>query len=315
MGEVSGRPVSFSLIQLDKQPDGWRQLLAGVESAVADGVQMRAQVASRPIGILMGLEATLHPFLGHRSYQALAGLPLPERVARLRDPEVRERILAEQPEGGFKAWMDHALTRTFLLGDPPDYEPDPSTSVAARAQRDGADPFALVYDLLLADDGRALLYYPFENYADGDLGAVHDMLCSPHTIAGLSDGGAHVGTICDASFPTYLLTHWARDRTRGERLPLELLVRSQTMGPARAVGLGDRGVVAPGFRADLNVVDFDALSIEQPTMVYDLPAGGRRLVQRATGYRHTLVAGAETYASCEWTGATPGRLVKGQIGA
>ena len=311
MGEVSGRPVSFSLIQLDQRPDGWRELLAGVDAAVAEGVEMRAQVASRPIGILMGLEATLHPFLGHKTYRDLAALPLAERVSRMRDPEVRTRLLGEPPDGGFKAWMDHALTRTFVLGDPPDYEPDPERSVAARARREGVEEFGLVYDLMLQDDGRALLYYPFENYAEGNLEAVRDMLCSPHTISGLSDGGAHVGTICDASFPTYLLTHWARDRSRGECLPLEFVVRSQTADAARAVGLADRGVVAPGYRADLNIVDFEGLKIDQPRMVYDLPAGGRRLVQKATGYRHTFVAGAETYASGEWTGATPGRLVRG----
>ncbi|MCU1450378.1 MAG: hypothetical protein JWP02_2548, partial [Acidimicrobiales bacterium] len=230
---------------------------------------------------------------------------------RLSDPEVRARVLAERPDAGFAGWMEHALARTFVLGDPPDYEPDPANSVAAQAQRQGIDPFALVYDMLLVDEGRALLYYPFENYADGDLEAVRTMLCSPHSIAGLSDGGAHVGTICDASFPTYLLTHWARDRSRGERLPLEFVVKAQTADPARAVGLGDRGVIGPGYRADLNLVDFDALRIGPPRMVHDLPAGGRRLVQRADGYRHTFVAGTETYTDGDWTGATPGRLVRG----
>jgi N-acyl-D-aspartate/D-glutamate deacylase len=311
MGEVSGRPVSFSLIQLDQQPEGWRELLDRVAAAAAEGIQMRGQVASRPIGILMGLEATLNPFLAHRSYQEVAGLPLAERVSRLGDPDLRQRVLAERPDGGFGGWMEHALTRTFVLGDPPNYEPDPADSVAARAKRQDVDPFELVYDMLLGDGGRALLYYPFENYADGNLDAVREMLCSPHTISGLSDGGAHVGTICDASFPTYLLTHWARDRSRGEGLPLEYVVRSQTADAAHAVGLGDRGVIAPGYRADLNLVDFDALRIAPPEMVHDLPAGGRRLVQKATGYRHTFVAGTETYADGEWTGATPGRLVRG----
>ena len=311
MAEVSGRPVSFSLIQLDQQPEGWREHLDQIEVAAEDGLTIRGQVASRPIGILMGLDATLHPFLAHRAYREVAGLPLEERVRRLRDPEVRERILAEHPDGGYGAWMAHALTRTFVLGDPPDYEPDPERSVAAQAGRQGRDPFDVVYDLLLGDGGRALLYYPFENYANGNLDAVGEMICSEHTVSGLSDGGAHVGTICDASFPTYLLTHWARDRERGPRLPVEFVVRSQTRDTAVAVGLGDRGVLAPGFRADLNVVEWDALGIGAPEMVYDLPAGGRRLVQGARGYRHTFVAGEATYVDGAWTGATPGRVVRG----
>jgi N-acyl-D-aspartate/D-glutamate deacylase len=311
MGEVSGRPVSFSLLQVDHAPDRWRELLREVEDANAAGITMRAQVGPRPIGVLMGLDASIHPFAGHRAYKELADLPLPERVARLATPEVRERILGEHPEGGFASWMAHALTKTFELGDPPDYEPDPASSIAARAAAAGTSPEALVYDLLLADEGRALLYYPFENYSEGSLEPVREMLDSPYTITGLSDGGAHVATICDASFPTFLLTHWARDRRRGERLPVESLVRGQTLDTAGALGLSDRGALVPGLRADLNVVDLDALAIRPPEMVRDLPAGGRRLVQRAHGYRHTFVAGVQTYADGEWTGATPGRLLRG----
>ena len=207
--------------------------------------------------------------------------------------------------------MGNALTRTFELGDPPDYEPDPSRSVAARAAHQGLDPFVLAYELLLGDEGRALLYWPFENYSDGNLEAVRSMLCADHTVSGLSDGGAHVGTICDASFPTFLLTHWVRDRSRGDRLPLEQVVRNQTRDTARAVGLHDRGVLAPGLRADINVVDLDRLRLRPPEIVHDLPAGGRRLVQTVDGYRHTFVAGEETYTDGTWTGATPGRVLRG----
>jgi N-acyl-D-aspartate/D-glutamate deacylase len=321
MAEISGRPVSFSLLQVDHAPGRWKDLLAGVHDAVAAGVQMRGQVGARPIGILMGLQASIHPFSGHRAFKELLSRSdgrsgrgprdHADLVAALRDPAVRGRILGEDQQGGFADWMRHALTQTFELGDPPDYEPDPADSVAARAGREGRTPLELAYDLLLADDGRALLYYPFENYSDGDLEAVRTMLADDHTVAGLSDGGAHVATICDASFPTFLLTHWARDRRRGERLPLELVVRKQTRDTAAAVGIHDRGVVAPGMRADLNVVDFDGLRLRPPEMVFDLPTGGKRLVQRATGYRHTFVAGVETYADGQWTGATPGRLVRG----
>jgi N-acyl-D-aspartate/D-glutamate deacylase len=311
MAEASGRPVSLSLLQVDHDPDGWRTTLAGLADAHRDGLTMRGQVACRPIGILMGLEASVHPFLSHAAFGEVAHLPLDERVVALGKDEVRARVLGERPAGGYREWMEHALTKTFELTDPPDYEPDPADSVAARAARGGVDPFALAYDLLLADGGRALLYYPFENYSGGNLDAVREMLCSELTVSGLSDGGAHVGTICDASFPTFLLTHWVRDRTRGERLPIEAVVRAQTRDPAGAVGLTDRGVVAPGLRADLNVVDLEALRIPAPSMAHDLPAGGRRLVQRAVGYRHTFVAGVETYADGTWTGATPGKVLRG----
>lgn len=311
LGEVSGRPLSFSLLQVDHAPGLWRELLHEVEDANHAGITMRAQVGPRPIGVLLGLDATIHPFAGHAAYKAIADLPLDERVGRMRTPEVCDAILGERPEGGFAAWMAHALTKTFELGDPPDYEPDPSTSVSARAERAGTTPEALAYDLLLGDGGRRLLYYPFENYSDGSLEPIREMLTSPYTITGLSDGGAHVGTVCDASFPTYLLTHWARDRTRGPRLPLEMLVRGQTQETAMALGLADRGSLVPGKRADLNIVDFDSLALLPPEIRRDLPAGGRRLVQRATGYRHTFVAGVETYADGDWTGATPGRLLRG----
>jgi N-acyl-D-amino-acid deacylase len=311
MAEVSGRPASFSLIQVDARPRQYRELLDGLAEANAAGITMRAQVGSRPIGVLFGLTATLNPLQALTGWGEMADLPLAEQVRRLGEPAVRERLLDGGHDGGYGAFITHALERTFELGDPPDYEPPPEASVVARAERAGVDPWSLLVDLLVAHDGHALLYHPFENYADGDLEAVREMLVAPHTVAGLSDGGAHVGTICDASFPTYLLTHWARDRTRGERLPLELVVHRQTGAAAAAVGLGDRGVIAPGRRADLNLVELDALRLGPPRMVHDLPAGGRRLVQGATGYRHTFVAGVETFTDGRWNGATPGRLIRG----
>jgi N-acyl-D-aspartate/D-glutamate deacylase len=311
MAEVSGRPLSFSLIQVDSAPDRWRDLLDAVAAANEAGVVLRVQVGARAIGVLFGLDATLNPFMLHPTYQKLAQLPLADRVAELRRPEVREALLAEQPDGGFATFLARAMGRTFGLTDPPDYEPLPESSIAARAERAGRSPWEVLYDLLLADDGRALLYHPFENYSGGDLEPVAEMLRSPHAVAGLGDGGAHVGTICDASFPSTLLTHWVRDRTRGERLPLELVVRRQCHDTARAMGFTDRGVLAPGMRADINVIDLDGLHLHAPQMVRDLPAGGKRLVQHVDGYRNTLVAGVETYVDGEWTGATPGRLVRG----
>ena len=311
MAEVSGRPLSFSLIQVDSNPDGWRELLDGVRQANEDGLTMRGQVGARPIGVLFGLEATVNPLMAFSGYGDLAALPIGELVVELRHPETRRRILDSELEGGLAAWMTHAMNRTFELGDRPDYEPPPDQAIAARADRLGVSPWEVAYDLLLADDGHALLYHPFQNYSNGDLEPVRQMLTDPHTVAGLSDGGAHVGTICDASFPTYLLTHWVRDRTRGPRLALEAAVHHQTLATATAVGLADRGVVAAGYRADLNLVDFDELQLAAPRIVYDLPTGGKRLIQRAKGYRHTFVAGTEVMVDGQWTGATPGRLVRG----
>jgi N-acyl-D-aspartate/D-glutamate deacylase len=310
MAEVSGRPLSFSLIQIDDRPEQWRELLQMVHDANAEGTRILGQVGSRPIGVLFGFAATLNPFMTHPAWAELSALPIAERLRRVNQPETRERMLAGRPDESFGRWLTKTLARTFELGDPPDYEPDPSDSIAARAEREGRDPFELAYDLMAANGGRALLYHPFENYSDGSLEAVREMNESPYTIAGLSDGGAHVGTICDASFPTYLLTHWARDRTRGPKLALEEVVRRQTKATAEAVGLRDRGVLAPGFRADVNVVDFDELRIHPPELAHDLPSGSKRLLQRCSGYRHTFVRGVETFASGVWTGATPGRLVR-----
>ncbi|HEY2427359.1 MAG TPA: amidohydrolase family protein, partial [Acidimicrobiales bacterium] len=305
----SGRPLSVSLSQLHHRPDDWRRILDALTVANADGLAMRAQVAPRAIGVLIGLQATLNPLSRCASYAPLAGLDVAVQARRLADPTLRRRILAEYAES--RRRIADSLDRVFVLGDPPEYEPDPGTSVAATAAGLGRDPYDLFYDLLLEDEGRALLYLPIFNYADGNLDVVGEMLAHPHTVPGLGDGGAHVGTICDGSFPTTLLAHWGRDRRRGPRFDVPWLVRRQTSDTAMALGLADRGVLAPGYKADLNVIDFDALQLGAPRMLHDLPAGGKRLMQRSSGYLHTVVSGAETYAGGEPTGALPGRVVRG----
>ncbi len=310
MVEVSGRPMSISLLQSDAAPEAWRHWLGILAESNAAGLPMKAQVAARAVGLLLGLDATMNPFCSHPSWAPLAALPRAERLARLRDAAVRARLLAEKPADGV-AWLVWGFERLFALGDPPDYEPTPGQSVAAEAARRGVDPAELVYDLLLADEGRQLLYRPLMNYSHGDLEAAREMLLDPHTVPGLGDAGAHVGLICDGSFPTFLLSHWGRDRSRGEKLPVEWLVKSQTSDTATLVGLRDRGRLAPGMKADLNLIEWNALGVRRPEIVFDLPAGGRRLVQRATGYRATVVSGEVTFENGEPTGALPGRLVRG----
>jgi N-acyl-D-aspartate/D-glutamate deacylase len=281
--------------------------------AAAEGAQVVPQVAGRPTSMLMGWQCTAHPFVENPTYQQLAELPIDERVARLRDPEIKRRILTEeveysQPIVGFIASSFHKL---FPLGDPPEYEPTPDCSIAAMAQREDRDPKEVAYDLMLQRDGRELLYFPLFNYTDGNLDTTREMLLHPQAALGLSDGGAHCGVICDASTPTYMLTHWARDRTRGEKLPLEWVVKRQTQDTAALYGLRDRGVLAPGMKADVNLIDLDRLRLRAPEMAFDLPAGGRRLIQRAEGYRATIVAGEPIYENGEPTGALPGRLIRG----
>ena len=310
MVALSGRPMSISLAQNDASPDGWRRMLSILDAANDRGLPLKAQVASRAIGLLLGLEATLNPFSSHPTYVGLASLPLAERVARLRDPEVRRKILSEEPHPGL-AFLVSKFDRLFVLGDPPDYEPPEDASVAAEAQRRGVRPEELAYDLLLGDDGHALLYRPFLNYTGFDLEPTREMLLHPHTVPGLGDAGAHCGMICDGSFPTYLLSHWGRDRTRGAKIPIETLVKQQTADTAALVGLHDRGRIAAGLRADVNLVDFDALGVQPPEIVHDLPAGGKRLLQRASGYRTTIQRGEVTFENGEPTGALPGRLIRG----
>lgn len=313
---ASGRPFSMSLAQRHSRPDGWRRLLGLVEGLAAKGHEAKAQVAPRPIGVLQGLQASRNPFSMCPSYKAIQHKSVAERVAALRDPALRARIL-EEAKAPLRSDMAQRLTdydRMFPLGDPPDYEPAQSKSFGAQAARAGRDPRDLIYDYMIEGDGRNFIFAPFANYAAYNLDCCREMMQSPHTLIGLGDGGAHVGLISDGSYPTYLLAHWGRDRAAG-RLEVSWLVKRHTSDNARAVGLHDRGQVAPGFKADLNVIDFDRLRVEAPVMKWDLPAGGKRLLQKATGYRATIVSGAVTYRDGEATGALPGRLVRGAQGA
>ncbi len=311
--EKSGRPLSVSIAQADSKPTLWRHLTDWLEQGVADGLPMRGQVGSRPVGVLLGLELTLNPLSGHPSFAKIADLPLNKKVAALRNPTLRAQLLTE--EAGSKNPFVRALLanfgKIFVLGNPPDYEPTEDKTVAAIAKNRGVSEVEVALDLMLENNGRGVLYFPFLNFADGNLDSTRTMLESNATLPGLSDGGAHVGMICDGSFPTTLLTHWGRDRTRGDKLPLELLIKKQSCDTAHWVGLHDRGVLMPGYRADINVIDFDKLRLHLPEINYDLPAGGRRLMQRATGYTATLVAGEVTYLDGTPTDAKPGKLVRG----
>ena len=300
MVDASGCPLSISVAAEDHRAP-WSALRDRIAAAVADGLPVRGQVGARAIGVILGLQATVNPFSGAPAYRKVAHLPIDERVRALADPDVRAALIAQSAAARFD--------RIFELTDPPDYEPAPGDSIEARAEREGVEPAGLALDLLLADAGHGLLYLPFHNWVDGSLDAVGAMLRDPHLVPGLSDGGAHAGTICDASFPTTLLAHWARDRQPGLRL--EFVVARQCRATAETVGLLDRGVLAPGMRGDVNVIDHAALRLHRPYLTFDLPAGGRRLLQRAEGYRHTFVAGVEIRRDGESTGARPGRLVRG----
>jgi N-acyl-D-aspartate/D-glutamate deacylase len=315
MRELAGLGVRvvFNLNQPDWAPELWRECLKQLDACAADGLDVWAQTAGRSIGILMGWELTAHPFVTHPTYVELLKGPRAELLPALRNPEVRARILAEQPgdAGPFGNFIMRAFSKMYPQGDAIDYEPTAADSVAARAQREGRPPLEVVYDALNARDGKAFVYFPLFNYAYGDLSMTRAMHLHPRTHLGLSDAGAHCGAICDGGMPTFMLTHWTRDRTRGERLPLPLVIQRQTRDTAWFYGLRDRGVLAPGYRADVNVIDYDRLSFTDPEVAHDLPAGGRRLVQRARGYDLTLCAGVPIVEASELTGALPGRLVRG----
>ena len=309
----TGLPITFAMAQTDKDPNSYRKMMARVKELNAQGAHLAPQISARPTGLLMGLESSLHPFITHPTYKTIAHLPIDERVAKMREPAMRAQILSEEPSVHDKAtrFMVTNFTKFFPLGDPPDYEPTRESSVAARAEKMGASAAELTYVLLLERNGRELLYMPFGNYAEYNHNALREMLLDPVTTLGLSDGGAHCGLICDASMPSYMLSHWVRGRSRGERMPVETAVRLQTSDTAKLYGLGDRGVLAPGMKADLNVIDLEALKLHAPRMVFDLPAGGRRLIQRAEGYKFTISSGEVTFQDGVPTEAMPGKLIRG----
>jgi N-acyl-D-aspartate/D-glutamate deacylase len=309
----SGRPLSFSLVQSPFDAEGYRQVLERISDARRDGLAITGQVATRAVGLLFGLQCSLHPFMANPVFAEISQLGVAEQARAMADPSFKTRLLAATDQAKVRklgGGLITAFAHMYELDDPPDYEPDPARSVHACAEREGRAVDEYVYDRLVADEGRTLLYLPTLNFLGGTLDAVGEMLDHPFTVPGLGDGGAHVGMISDGSFPTTLLTMWGRDRDHG-RLEVPFLVQRQCRDTARTVGLHDRGVLAPGFRADVNVIDFDRLAARRPEVRFDLPAGGRRLLQRADGYRHTIVAGTETYRDGEPTGALPGRLVRG----
>ena len=309
---LTGQPICVNLNQSDKAPEIWREVLRLLDQAHADGLPIIAQVAGRSIGILYCLQGSVHPLLFHPAYQEIAALPLAAQLVALAEPERRRRIIEDIPDDGgfFQSAVLNGLSRIWLVDDQNiDYEPAEIDSVAAVASRAGVPPMQLVLDQLVAREGNGMLYAPFFNYTYGDLSFTEAVTRHPHTRMGLSDGGAHCGAICDGGMPTFMLTHWTRDRTRGEKLPLEYIVRRQTSQTAELYGITDRGVVATGMRADLNLIDYDRLGFDVPRMAYDLPAGGRRIVQKARGYVGTWVAGVQTVANDQFTGATPGKLL------
>jgi N-acyl-D-aspartate/D-glutamate deacylase len=312
--ETARRPLSFSLLRKKVYEDEFDKIMAWVEQTNADGHRVMAQVYPRPNGIWMGLELSLHPFRYRPTYKKIHHLPLGERVAAMRDPAVRAAILSEKPEHENPAFvrLTSFIDGLFELGDPPNYKPGAQDTMAARAARRGVSPAEEAYDELLEDGGRRLLFWAVHNYMGYSLEPLAPLIDHPNTVIALGDGGAHYGLICDASYPTSVLTDWTRDRPQASRLDLGVAVRRLSRDTARAVGLGDRGLLAPGLRADVNVIDYDRLSLRAPRMVGgDMPAGGRRLMQEAEGYSATVVAGAVTYRDGAPTGALPGRFVRG----
>ena len=310
--ELSGRPLSFTLLDLSLYPGRWQTLLREIERAHRDGLPIRGQVAARPVAVLYGLELSFHPFSTCPSYREVEGLPLEAKLAKLRDPTLKAKLLAEQPtyrNPQMLAFM-RSVANMFVLGDPPNYTPPADQRLDARAARLGITPLQLAYDLLVSGDGRTILFHPGANYTDCSDANMASMLRHEHTVMALGDGGAHYGLICDASYTTHALTYWTRDR-KGERWSLPWAIQQLTDVPAHAVGLGDRGRLQVGYKADLNVIDLDRLKVSAPHPVHNLPGGGRRLEQKAEGYVATIVSGDVTYRDGEFSGARPGRLVRG----
>ncbi|TAJ84748.1 amidohydrolase family protein [Reyranella sp.] len=311
LARESGRPVTITLTQSDARPNGWRDLMSEIDRANAEGLRITAQIRSRPTSVLLGFELSQNPFSGRPTYKKIAHLPFAERVAMLSQPEFRARMLADSiDESEYASRRVERWKRMFPFGDPPDYEPSADQSVAARAACEGRSPDEVAYDLLMERDGKGILYLPVTNYAAGNLDVVEEMLAAPNSLIGLGDGGAHVGIMCDATATSYTLTHWTRDRRRGSLFPVTWGIKRLTADNAIEMGLRDRGLLRPGLKADINVLDYDNMRLRRPEIAYDLPAGGKRLVQRTDGFDATIVSGEVVYRNGEATGALPGRLVR-----
>jgi len=323
LAAADGHPMSISLMQRMRATTQWQQIIRRAEETNARGMTLRLQVGARGIGVLLGLQATFHPFMGFPSYKQIAHLSLAERVERMADPEFKARILTEKSDkvagdgsaipplaDELLAHLDFIAMRLYRFDEAFDYEPDPQTSILAQAMAKGESPLSVMYDAMLEDGGKELLYFPIYNYIDQNLDVVRTMLTHPLALPGLSDGGAHVGTVCDASFPTFMVSHWTRARTRGDKLPLERVIQMLTHDTAGFIGFADRGELAVGKKADVNVMDYERLTLLRPRMVKDLPAGGQRLLQDAIGYKATIVSGTIIAEDGKLTGALPGRLVR-----
>jgi N-acyl-D-aspartate/D-glutamate deacylase len=313
LAEVSGQKVVFNLSQVDQSPSLWKTALEGLDEAQEQGIELYAQVAGRAIGILQTFQGTAHPFALTQPWVEMSLLSWEEKRERLKDRDVQRALIEAEPffVGEFEQFVTRSFDKMFVLGPDNDYEPDASKSVAAIAAREGREPVAVALEILLSDDCAGTLYFPLFNYSAGDLEVLHTMHTHPRTRMGLSDGGAHCGAICDGGMPTFMLTHWTRDRTRGPKMSLPYIVKRQTSETARFYGLHDRGVLNVGYRADINVIDYEGLRLRAPAMVNDLPAGGRRLIQRADGYRMTWCAGELIMRDGEPTGVLPGRVIRG----
>lgn len=311
VAEDNARRLTFSLMQMPDNPTRWRTILDDAEQAAREGVPVTAQICGRPVGVLSGLELSTNPFTFCPSYKSIADLPLPERLERMRDPAVRRAITSEYPTLSWEP-ISNAMAAAqvmFPVGEELEYMPPLDQNMAALAAKAGVTPAEYLYDYLVSKNGKTIIYQPFLNYCDGDTKVIETMLKSPVTVPGLGDGGAHCSAICDASLPTYLMMRWTGE-TNGP-LSLPAMVQSLTSDCAQAVELNDRGRIAEGLKADINVIDIDRLDLKRPEMVYDLPLGGGRLNQRSSGYVATIVSGRVTYRNGEATGALPGRLVRG----
>jgi N-acyl-D-aspartate/D-glutamate deacylase len=312
MSKESGRPISITVEQQDARPEWWIQLLDGIEQAQSEGINMFGQVPPRATGILMGLTATLNPFRFYPSYMEIADLSLEDRVEIMKREDFREKLLQEKGVS-INPLVDEIVTsygKMFKLGEPANYEPDTKDSFKSLADSSNMTAEEIAYESMLEKEGKALIYHPLFNYQTGDLSLVEKMLKHPYTISGLGDAGAHCGAISDASFPTTLVQHWSRDRTKGEKLPLETVIKMQTSETANLLGIEDRGVIEEGYKADINVIDYEGLTLHEPEIINDLPAGGRRLVQKASGYDYTIVSGEIAFIKGEATGVLNGRLIR-----